>query len=359
MKLILFCHNLITHGEIDGVHLSVGNYQLEYDVELDKISNLFVLKNLKPGLERGFTIEKILFDGFEIFYWKDFLSFEMLDNRFVENRLLGRENELRFNGVMRICIESKKINYSRWKNIDGWVFNQNLHSCTNDDGCYLGEKNEHKEEFISLPYKKDIFYNKNKKTDYLILGCSVTYGTAVEKNKIWPNLIGKKNINLSVPGFGIDTIYITLKNALKEFSFKKLIILFPNLERRLFQIGKKQNALSIPLTINMEITDIEFQESNYYGIDSKDFLQGYQKTKKKIIKDINNIYSKKIMAKISKLFDKNKIFVSSWNRETYKILPNHFKNILPFFETIDLANDKKHMGPKSHEKWANSIKSLI
>ena len=358
MKLVLFCHNSISHGEIDGVPLTIGNYQFEYDVELDKISSLFTLKNLDIGLKKGFVIEKIMFDGFPVSIWRDFLLFEMTDNPYVDNQLLNGETDLRFNGTMKIRIDSKKIFYNPWATVNGWIFNKNLHSCTNPDGCYLGEKNHHIEEFISLPYAKDIFNNSNKKTNYLVLGCSMTYGIGINKNKIWPNLITKKNINLSCPGFGIDSIYITLKKALQEFSFDKVIIVFPNLDRRLVKIKNNDAIYSIPFTFNLNYNAPIFK-NNYYGTARNNISVQLEKTKKKIVKDIDNIYSKKFLHKISHLVLPDNIFVSSWVKTTYEILPNYFVNILPFFSKMDQANDNQHYGEVSHEKWANSINSLI
>ena len=358
MKLVLFCHNSISHGEIDGVALIIGNYQFEYEVELDKISSLFTLKNLDTGLKKGFIIEKILFDGFPVSIWRDFLLFEMTDNPYVDNQLLKGETDLRFNGTMKIRIDSKKIFYNPWATVNGWIYNQNSHSCTNDDGCYHGEKNQHIEEFIHLPYRKDIFYNSNRKTNYLVLGCSVTHGTGIEKNKIWPTLITKKNINLSCPGFGIDAIYITLKKALQEFSFDKVVILFPNLNRRLMKIKNKDTIYSIPFVLMQNINDPTFKDS-YYGTARDDISSQQQKTKKKIVNDLDNIYSKRFLHKISNLCLPENIFVSSWNKETYKILSNYFVNILPFFAQVDLANDNQHPGEVSHKKWANSINDFI
>ena len=358
MKIVLFCHNSISHGEIDGVPLTIGNYQFEYDVELDKISSLFTLKNLDIGLKKGFVIEKILFDGFPVSIWRDFLLFEMKDNPYVYNQLLEGKNDIRFNGTVKIRIDRKKIYFNPWATVNGWIYNQNLHSCTNDDGCYHGEKNQHREEFISLPYRKDIFYNSHKKTNYLVLGCSVTYGIGIEKDKIWPTLITKKNINLSCPGFGVDSIYITLKNALQEFSFDKVIILFPNLNRRLMKIKNIDTIYAIPLVPSSDINDPTFKDS-YYGTTRDNISLQVEKTKRKVVNDLDNIYSKKFLNKISRIVVPENLFVSSWDKETYKILSNYFVNILPIFAPADLANDNQHPGAISHKNWAKSINSLI
>jgi hypothetical protein len=358
MKLNVFCRNLISKGEIDGVPLTIGNYQFEYDVELDKISSLFTIKNLNIGLKTGFTIEKILFDGFPVSLWRDFLSFEMTDNPYVDNQLLEGENDIRFNGTMRICINSKKIYFNPWATVNGWIYNQNLHSCTNDDGCYHGEKNHHIEQFISLPYRKDIFYNSHKKTNYLVLGCSVTYGIGIEKNKIWPNLITKKNINLSCPGFGVDSIYITLKKALQEFSFDKVIILFPSLSRRLMKIKNINTVCLIPVVPALNMNS-PIYKNNYYGMTKDHLSLQVEKTKRKIVSDLDNIYSKKFLNKISRIVMPENLFVSSWDKNTYKILSNYFVNILPVFALADLANDNQHPGAISHENWVKSINSFI
>ena len=100
-------------------------------------------------------------------------------------------------------------------------------------------------------------------------------------------------------------------------------------------------------------------KNNYYGTDRNNISVQLEKTKKKIVNDIDNIYSKKFLDMISQLVLPENIFVSSWEKTTYEILSNYFVNILPFFSKMDRANDNQHPGEVSHKKWADSINDLL
>ena len=99
----------------------------------------------------------------------------------------------------------------------------------------------------------------------------------------------------------------------------------------------------------------ELYEQDHYWIDSKELKELEHENQKLIIQDKDNVYSKSFLEKISKL--PCDIGVSSWSPETYEILPKYFKNILPFFEKIDLALDGRHPGVKSHKNWVEKIKN--
>ena len=100
---------------------------------------------------------------------------------------------------------------------------------------------------------------------------------------------GKKNINLSCPGFGMDAIYITLKNALQEFSFDKVIILFPTLSRRLMKIKNINTIYSIPVVPSLGTSSPMFK-NDYYGT-TKDHLSSQVEKTKKNKKLGNNLAS--------------------------------------------------------------------
>jgi hypothetical protein len=94
-------------------------------------------------------------------------------------------------------------------------------------------------------------------------------------------------------------------------------------------------------------------EPNFW-IGSKEFNELVLQTERQMVEDENNDHSKHYLQKISAL--PCDIHVSSWSEKTYEILPNYFKNILPFFSMADRALDGKHYGPLSHKNWVEELK---
>lgn len=228
-------------------------------------------------------------------------------------------------------------------NENDFVYSNNLATCQNEFGCTIGETKSHSKIHLNIPYHLNNFQNENKN---IALGCSFTYGQGIEKCNTYPSLLGYSNYGVN--GIGIDSIYLNLVNLLKEKDCEKIIILFPALERRLLRFQKKEYHFRVPVGL-MSDANVLLKEDYYWA--SQDFLQNeIQKTMKQIVDDVENEYSIEYLKKISKL--SSNIFVSSYNKTTYKILPKFFKNILPKFDKIDTAHDDiHHPGPKSHQRW--------
>lgn len=342
----------IDHGTIiiGGIthQLEKKTYEYEFSSE-GSTQRIVSLSNLKPGLDRAVEISGLEIDSFSPPDPKHFLSFQMINNRYVDNRVINETN-LVFNGDLSLEIHLDRLlyfpHYYSKKELD-FVNSNNHLTCTGPEGCWDGEESVHNDLFPNLPYDPSI---RPSAGDDFALGCSFTYGTAMDRSKCWPSLIGYKNFGLA--GCGIDAIFYNATQLIEIFKPKKIMIVFPNLERRLLEFKSKGHHFRIP---NSMYGLGELYQQDHYWIDSKELKALEQENQKLIIEDKDNVYSKSFLEKISKL--PCDIGVSSWSPETYETLPKYFKNILPFFEKIDLALDGRHPGVGSHKNWVEEIKN--
>jgi hypothetical protein len=334
-----------------------GINELFFTAPLDEEFEIFSVSCLPPGIQKEILIKKIYFDHYLYKNFQNFLSFEMIDNPYVENKVLKKfVNEINFNGILKINISSKELFYfpyyhSTKKN--NYVFSNNLLTCTGDHGCWVGEGDIHTKGFLNSPYDKHI--RPNDRGKIAAFGCSYTYGTANLKKQAWPEILSETLeeavLNFGVPGIGIDGIYQNIYNVINDFDPKKIIVLFPNLERRLAKLEKNGLFFDIPILANsMDYFDCFYLSKEEIEKITKDTIRD-------IVNDKNNLYSLSFLEKINKL--SKKIYVSSWDRDTYEVLPNFFKKVLPKFDQIDFALDKRHAGVLSNKTWVESIKDLI
>ena len=196
-------------------------------------------------------------------------------------------------------------------------------------------------------------------------GCSVTRGTGTYIGEEWPALIEKDQrsvINLAENGLGPDGIFYNLYNALSEFNIEKIIIVFPNLTRRLQILQKGKLYMRVPTTI----ADCDNDEALRYSVFctpdqrqillnrlSNDAASGYlQRRSEKIIKKM-----------ITLIQDHGKTgWFSSYDDLTYSYLETLGigDSLLPRFPKSDnLGLDKQHHSAKQHFGWYQQIKKSI
>lgn len=354
----------INHGEIvlgDVVHeLEEKEYHHSFTSAGDR-DRIISIRGLSSGLERGIEILSVEIDGFVLpeRFITLFVSFSMEGNPYVDNRVIN-EKEIMFNGGVVFTVDKEILMYFPWyhskKEID-FVYLNKLATCTNSVGCWSGEGDIHPDEWPNVPYDPLI---KCQKGDDFALGCSVTYGTAVEKSLTWPSLLELHNFGQ--PGMGVDSIYHIASQVVGKWSPGRMIILFPELSRRLIKFRRGDYHFRFPCTIRGPV-NLGFDPldqsldaySDYYHLKAKELYGMFQDVKKEMVLDNGNTYSRRYLKLISEL--PCEIQVSSWNKETYEILPNHFKNVLPFFNRTDRALDASHPGPLSHENWVEELKN--
>ena len=354
-QLILKSHlsDGILKNEDHDTKLSKQNFILRFNLDEEVQKTVFSLRNLPIGNQNGVQVISFKINDVDIMSLdhvdvKDFCQFVMKDNPYVSDEIIYETN-LVFNGDFIVSLNTKKIFWFPFyfsPNKQDYVFNNHLISCQNDDGCFDGEKEPHRDEWLNLPFHPSIDIDN----DSVALGCSVTYGTGVPKKMTWPSLMNFSNYGVS--GLGIDGIYYNLCSILESRYVKQAIIVFPNLERRLMFFERDGLHFRIPTAVgNIQGGLIS---RNYYWIDKKQLAKLHEKTMDKIVKDQDNDYSLHHLEKISKL--PCDISVSSWSERTYEILSLYFDKVLPFFENIDVANDFSHHGPQSHSNWVEKIK---
>ena len=328
-------------------------YEHEFTASETK-GRIFSLKNLSTGLDKGVELISFEIDGFTLPDPKEFTCFKMEGNPYVDNTILN-EKEFLFNGELQFEIDEDRLNwfpyYYSEKKID-FVYHNNLATCLSEEGCWFGEKSDHTGEFLNVPWHPSV---KPEVNDKFALGCSITYGTAIDRRQAWPQLVGYKNFGM--PGAGVDSIFYNCHRLIELFKPESFVILFPDLSRRLLEFEKRGNFFRIPIisTTNKDSVLPATPNGETYWIDKKEINILFEKKKEEMILDENNDYSKYYLGQIADLA--GEIHVSSWSRETYEILPKYFKTVLPFFERLDLAKDEAHPGPKSHKNWATQLKN--
>ena len=305
------------------------------------------LRNLRLGLDRGVELISFEIDGFNLPEPKEFTRFKMLDNPYVENKII-KEKELFFNGELEFEINEARLcwfpTYYSKNNVD-FVYQNNQATCTGAEGCWDGEDAEHTKEYFNVPFDPSM---SPKQGDNFALGCSQTYGTSLDKASTWPSLMGYRNFG--VPGGGVDSIYYNAHRIVELYKPQSMIIMFPTLDRRLLEFQKGEYFFRIPICSN-----IEYNLLDRYWVSSGELLKMISNLQREVVLDEDNQYSQKFLQSVSAL--PCDISVSSWDQETYEILPNYFKKVLPFFNRLDRASDGTHYGPKSHKNWVKKLKN--
>ena len=363
MKIEIVLRSHVDTGQItiNGLSqsLSVNDYHHQFESKTGRGTVIATLSDMPPGIQQGVELVSFKTDGRELMdiqhlKLEDFCVFEMRGNPYVTNETIAERNIV-FNGDLVSSINLEKVLWFPWHYSHdkmGFVYGNNQTACDNDDGCYAGEQKEHLDIWSNLPFQGIDM----GKVDKVALGCSVTHGTGVSKSRAWPTLLGFAN--MGVPAAGIDAIYHNLETLLGQgASPEQVIIVFPNLERRLATFHQDGLYFRIPVSATQNHS-MDIMKKNYFwsGQDRTESL--LDDTLREIVADTENSYSKVYLEKISKL--PLKISVSSWSRETYSILPNYFDHVLPFFEILDDANDHPpHPGPLSHQKWAENVRSFL
>ena len=323
----------LDHGTIiiDNDEQSLAKKDYLFDFSTDKPTvGLFVLKGLKPGLNQGVEILSCEINGYPVPDPEKFTSFQMTDNPFVENKTIV-EKIIFFNGALDFVMDIQRL---------GWFpfyYSTNRLDFVNNTQNYQA----------NVPYDPHIRPTANSK---MALGCSQTYGWGMDNSYAWPALLGYDNYG--VPGLGVDGIFYNAKRLIESFQPQRMIIMFPNLERRLLEFERRGHFFKIPILVD---ESEGLLDRDFYWIRGEELKELAEETRKKIVKDEDNAHSKKFLQMISAL--PCDIWVSSWDRQTYDILPRYFKNVLPYFEKFDRASDDVHHGPKSHEKWAKNVKN--
>jgi len=213
-----------------------------------------------------------------------------------------------------------------------------------------------KEEFNSFGYRSDEFIKEHFHEHILFVGCSITYGVGLEKEKTWPDILYKKiskekklsgYFNLSVPGSSIFDQVFRIFKYFKEFGHPKH--LFLNIPEAMRFYLNEDKIIYNAIYDNYEYNLLSLLGYQYYLM-----LDSYCKTNK------INLYCFSNTNQETKLsFDE----ILSTNFDTY-YANNQDKKWQYIFnyhinkkedKNWDKAKDEKHPGTGYHLYWANFI----
>jgi hypothetical protein len=374
---LLILENNLDNGSIiidsNPKDIKQDSFEIELEIETDTPKSFLSLRGLTPGIkaDNGLTIKKMIVGGKSVDPALH-TSFKMIDNPYVENTII-KESTLVFNGDLSLDIEEEELfwfpHFYSDKKLD-FVFQNNLATCQGYEGCWEGEQSRHQDRKLNLPFDPRIGVEK---ADNIALGCSVTYGSSIPLNQRWPEMLGLKNFG--APGLGIDAIYYNAKRMVDIYQPRSITILFPNMARRLIEFESKGQffRMSCPYTRKVLDNPLAFLKKfikglkndpidldtyqDHFWISRKEIERLTDEKIKEILDDVDYNHSRHNLEKIASL--PCEVIVSSWDKETYEILPHYFKKILPFFEKLDTAKDGAHPGPESHKFWAGLVKNTI
>ncbi len=368
----------------DIVHGETLSIEKEFDISPSddsiKQSPILSVQNFQVGTESkleidSFCINSIDLDQEEI---QDFLSFDVINNQYVDDHSLDKVSEIHLNGELKLTVKEnmKKFfwcpYYYSFKRND-FVFDNRLvchFENTTFEGVFGRDIETAEPWLLDQQMKKKVYENmphppheQDKNYEFGCFGCSVTRGSALIPKDAWPMLLTGDPLNLSLGGLGIDGIYLNLVNALKKFNWDTTVILLPNLTRKLTRFTLPSGAVTrVPSTLQSEWANMSFKHWAWKTFNrqlSKDDLDRWKKLYNRNFKFLVDghceEYSRTIIRMIIEVCKKSgrPFYLSSWDEETYDYLESSQvpDNVLPFFEKVDLARDMIHPGPKSHRNW--------
>ena len=298
----------------------------------------FKVKNVEDN-SANIKIVKIELNSIETNQYYN-TSFEMQENRWVEEKILTSIDNISFNGCFKLCIDDlyvRSVHSNRWH-------------CSNSKEDFIFQYEFTRDSFVDTYRDRNhIGFNK----EFIpCFGCSFTYGACQPDTDTWPYLLSqkiKKNfLNLGMGGSGIDGIYNNLKLLYQKHKFDQCVILFPNFERRVVRSQVQD------LWIRMHSTIDIFEKNNiFHFYTNKNLRKKMKIIKEKIIKDVTNRYSKKFLIKILNFCKNNNIelYSSSWDDDVYECLQkdNDLK-LLPKFPKLSILAERADDGVHPHKK---------
>lgn len=316
---------------------------------------------IKSETSSQISIKELIINGYKVHDFKTLLSYQITDSTSGENKKIDLPDVITFNGILSLETTKNKdrmtwfpFTYSKQRT--GVVYKNGILNCLSRYGCFGGSDCRH-----HPPWQKFIF--KRKSYDMVAMGCSITAGTGIEKDRTWPRLLdktfGTQTLNLGVPGSGTDQILNNVKYLIEQdIQFKKLIILFPVFGRRLYRIRRHDMNFNMIDVRDIPDMNIFFQKDEldqYFKERSRDRVTRYNPRRDQLI-----------IRRIINILESNGIdyHVSSWSRDTFGFLEQVVdqKNLLPMFnkeQDSAVGIDGSHPAEAIHEKWAKSIETQL
>jgi hypothetical protein len=235
--------------------------------------------------------------------------------------------------------------------------------------CSLPCDVDHKFYWSNLPFAHNIVF-KDDSSCIGTFGCSYTFGDGLKEDETWPYLLEKekkvKVLNFGTSGAGIDSIYMNIISSSYDYSFDKIIILLPNLSRkisRFFYNGNWFRWVVLPSTGPVGWDGLlPFPVGEYLKIDNELFYKKGEKVLRSIVKDKDQRYSKKLIKKIIKFCDKRykKYILSTWSKETLDYLKKEYEdNTIIYYDSAGPLDSNNHPGIMQNQRFVNLLTELL
>jgi len=170
---------------------------------------------------------------------------------------------------------------------------------------------------------------KENRDSILCLGCSFTYGQAVEKKYPWPEVLGRKTnrdvFNLGRPGGSLDSTYRILNSWLPVLKSKDICIL-NCFRRREFYLPVKKRFMPMGPSFPGFLANTDYSLRSVFLTNDIQYDLDRQKT----MRAIKNVCDE---------FDSKLHFID-------------YEGSLDNVSFIDLGTDRQHPGPKQQEVYA-------
>ena len=186
-------------------------------------------------------------------------------------------------------------------------------------------------------------------TETACFGCSFTYGTRLEYDQTWPFHLGTGAKNFGVGANSISAIVGTAHWYVRNFKCKNLVMLLPHICRLQFNHPKTGLWTFIPFKNEYPESAGMVKDIVMFGEPSLLF-SGHSNRMKELLVEINQ---------------KTRLYITSYQKETYDILEKTMKDIckfLPFYDIsadYEKASDHQHPGPKHNSIFADKIRPII
>ena len=354
-------HLILTDDRPVSVIVSV-DYNMEYLIDL------FCIENFSPGTGRV-TVTDISINDVQWKDWQAHCGFKMQNNLWVDNRVQLEYYELSFNGCFFLDVRDDRDRFCWFQfyhsaQRSDFVFDNVLLDCDSPYNCYNHRDHlqEHQSRFENRPYHAK--YKAGDAFRYGCFGCSFTAGEALLRGQEWPALLAEHHsvINLGHRGVGVDTIFLNLSRALETFQIERVIILFPNLDRRLCRFSVDGEHFRMPITVRTG-PGRELGHPCFWF--SQTLLnEKMRRTHEKLTRgDGSAEYSRRVIVRTVGLLERRGVpyWASSWDTDTYAALGSAMSadHLLPFFPNDRNALDGKHSSSRSQRAWLEQIRPIV
>lgn len=332
--------------------------------------DLFQVSGFHPGQKQMIQIHEIKNNDLSLYYWNRLLTFNNhqcipLEVNATERIAICSDGVLCISpAVNRSAFEWFPYHYSKARS--GYVYENSSIDCPNHHGyrCALPWCDSSTPRQTWPNQSPMDLCDSKLEYDTICFGCSQTFGSALRHGEEWPALLAQDQdsvLNISVPGIGAEGIYLNLLHSLGDFNTKRVIIVYPNRERRLMRWRQGDQHIRIPVS-SINVKNFEHYRKHLNGLFVPQDMQWLSRRTFQLHRDsvlgraarLNN----RVMLRIRDLLREREIpaLYSSWDPDTYNELKSitPADQLLPQFPWDKGAPDGWHSSAAAHREWYQS-----